>query len=195
MYVVNAADQVTAIDLATGEIKWRAPLDPAGFEWGNATLATPAYAHGILIVPTLYRDVVALDAKSGAELWRHQALPSPIRATHYRGASEAGYESSPIIADDRVWIADTSGELAALDLKSGAPLFRTAIGTPVLAGLAVSGANLVVASFDGSIRVLSPAPALPHVAPPIGCAATSASAADLFGLLIVIGFVVRSRRC
>jgi len=195
VYVVNAADQVTAIDLATGEIKWRAPLDPAGFEWGNATLATPAYAHGILIVPTLYRDVVALDAKSGAELWRHQALPSPIRATHYRGASEAGYESSPIIADDRVWIADTSGELAALDLKSGAPLFRTAIGTPVLAGLAVSGANLVVASFDGSIRVLSPAPALPHVAPPIGCAATSASAADLFGLLIVIGFVVRSRRC
>lgn len=195
LFVVNAADQVTAIELATGEIKWRAALDPAGFEWGNATIAVPAYAHGILIVPTLYRDVVALDAKTGAELWRHHALPSPIRATHYRGAHEAGYESSPIIEpsgeDDRVWIADTSGELAALDLKTGAPLFRTAIGAPVLAGLAVSGASLVVASFDGTIRVLSPAPALPHVTAPIGCAATTP---DLCGLLLVLGFALRSRR-
>lgn len=187
VFIVNAADQVTAIDLATGSVAWRAPLDPAGFEWGNATIGTPAYARGILIVPTLYRDLVALDARTGAELWRHHALPSPIRATHYRGAREAGYESSPIIVDDRVWVADTSGELAALDLTTGAPLFRTAIGAPVLSGLAVSGANLVVASFDGSIRVLSPAPPLIARPQPIGCATGTP---DLFGLLIVLGFVV-----
>ncbi|CAN5387878.1 hypothetical protein BH11MYX1_BH11MYX1_41810 [soil metagenome] len=190
VFIVNAADEVTALDLATGWVQWSAPLDPAGFAWGNATIGTPAYAHGILIVPTLYRDLVALDARTGAELWRHHALPSPIRATHYRGAHEAGYESSPIIVDDRVWVADTSGELAALDLATGAPLFRTAIGAPVLAGLAASGPNLVVASFDGSVRVLSPAPPLAPQLAPVGCATT---APELFGLLIVLGFVVRFR--
>lgn len=193
VFIVNAAAHVTALDLATGAIAWRATLDPAGFEWGNATIGTPAYARGILIVPTLYRDLVALDARTGAELWRHEGLPSPLRATHYRGAHEAGYEASPLIADDRVWIADTSGELAALDLKTGAPLFRTAIGAPVLAGLASSDADLVVASFDGSIRAMSPVPVPARRPPATGCATTTP---DLCSLLLVLGFVVtRARRC
>ena len=130
VFVVNAADQVTSIELGTGIPRWTTQLDPVGFEWGNATIGTPAYAHGILVnVPTLYRDLIALDAESGTELWRHAGLPSPLRATHYRGAGEAGYESSPAITGvDVVWAADiASGELAALDLRTGDPLWRTAI--------------------------------------------------------------------
>ncbi len=191
LFILNAADQVTAIELATGWVKWRAPLDPAGFEWGNATIGTPAYANGILIVPTLYRELVALDAKTGAERWRHHALPSPLRATHYRGANEAGYESSPIVVDGRVWIADTSGELAALDLETGAPLYRAAMNAPVLAGLVASGPNLVVASFDGSIRALASAPPLPHPVTPVGCSTAEPGA---WVLVLVALFVIRSRR-
>ena len=188
VFVVNAAAQVTAISLATGEVRWRAALDPDGFAWGNATIATPAYAHGTLIVPTLYRDVVALDAATGAELWRHTALPSPIRATHYRGRGGSGYESSPVIAGDLVWIADTSGELAALDLKTGAPKFRATIGAPVLAGLAASGDYLVVASFDGSVRAFAPAPVRPpHATAPAGCATTTP---DFLIVFVVLGFLL-----
>ncbi|HET9988560.1 MAG TPA: PQQ-binding-like beta-propeller repeat protein [Kofleriaceae bacterium] len=198
VFVADAADEVTALDLATGEVKWHAELDPDhGFEWGNATIGTPAYARGILIVPTLYSDVVALDAATGAELWRHAGLPSPLRATHYRGAREAGYEASPMIAGDVVWIADTSGELAALDLRTGAPRSRLAIGAPVLAGLASSGEWLVVASFDGTVRGLAPAAPRPFVATPVCGAATGCSATTppWWLAIVVIAFVIRSRRC
>ena len=198
VFIANAADEVTALDLATGTVRWHTPLDPAGFQWGNATIGTPAYAHGILIVPTLYRDVVALDATTGAELWRHAALPSPLRTTHYRGAGEAGYESSPVIAGDTVWIADTSGELAALDLRTGAPTFRANIGAPVLAGLAIANDHIIVASFDGTVRSLPPSEP-PFVTAP-SCAATpsgcSTTTPDLLVAFLVAAFVVtRSRRC
>ncbi|MEO8548497.1 MAG: PQQ-binding-like beta-propeller repeat protein [Kofleriaceae bacterium] len=197
-FIVDAADEVTALDLATGAVKWTAALDPDGFEWGNATIGTPAYARGILVVPTLYRDLVALDAKTGSELWRHAALPSPIRATHYRGAGEAGYEASPIIAGDQVWIADTSGELAALDLRTGAPRYRATIGAPVLSGLAASGDWLVVASFDGTVRALAPAPpafveAASCAAPARGCSA--ATPGGWLTILIALSAACRSRRC
>ncbi|MFT3696503.1 MAG: PQQ-binding-like beta-propeller repeat protein [Kofleriaceae bacterium] len=175
VFIANAADQVTALELGTGRVLWRAPLDDAGFEWGNATIGTPAYAHGILIVPTLYNDVVALDARTGAELWRHAALPGPLRTTHYRGAGEAGYESSPVIVDDTVWIADASGELAALDLRTGSPKARLDVGAPVLSGLATSGPWLVVASFDGTVHGYATTPAVPIAAPSHGCASSDPS--------------------
>ena len=198
VFVVDAADEVTALELATGHVKWHAALDPdQGFEWGNATIGTPAYARGILIVPTLYRDVVALDAATGAELWRHAGLPSPLRATHYRGAREAGYEASPIIKGDVVWVADTSGELAALDLRTGAPRARITIGAPVLAGLASAGDWLVVASYDGTVRGLAPAPPRPFVATPMCGAATGCNSTTppLWLAIVVVAFVIRSRRC
>ncbi|HMG52693.1 MAG TPA: PQQ-binding-like beta-propeller repeat protein, partial [Kofleriaceae bacterium] len=149
VYVVNGMDEVFALDAITGALRWQIKLDPAGFDWGNATVGTPAIAGGVLVVPTLYRDLVALDATSGVELWRFAGTPSPVRATHYRGAREAGFEASPVITGDIVWAADTAGQLAALDLRTGAPLWRTQLGTPALGGLAVSDDWLVVATYDG----------------------------------------------
>lgn len=166
VYVVTGADEVLALDLATGEARWRTRLDPAGFSWGNATVGTPALARGILVVPTLYRDLVALDAQSGAELWRRAAAPGPLRTTHYRGAGEAGFEAGPVITGDLVWAADTSGALVARDLRTGDELWRTSLGVPVLAGLAASGDYLVVASYDGTVRALAPGtPAAATAAP------------------------------
>src|SRR5439155_6453175 len=74
VYVVTGTDRVVALALATGEPRWTAALDPAGFDWGNAAIGTPALAGGVLVVPTLYRDLVALDATTGAELWRRAGV-------------------------------------------------------------------------------------------------------------------------
>jgi outer membrane protein assembly factor BamB len=162
-------DEVYALDVTTGARRWQVKLAPAGFDWGNATVGTPAIAKGVLVVPTLYRDLVALDATTGMELWRHAAAPSPVRTTHYRGTGEAGFEASPVITGDLVWAADTAGQLAALDLHTGAKLWGTSLGAPVLGGLAVSGDWLVVATYDGSVRAFAATAAEPTAPTPIAC--------------------------
>jgi uncharacterized protein (TIGR03382 family) len=205
VYLVNGMDEVFALDAQTGVLRWRVKLDPAGFDWGNATVGTPAIAGRVLVVPTLYRDLVALDATSGFELWRAQGTPSPVRATHYRGAREAGFQASPVITGDLVWAADTAGQLTALDLHTGAALWTTRLGTPVLAGLAVSDAWLVVASYDGAVRGFVTAsaarstPAAPaavacEVGSSGGCCDAGGDPAGALALIVVVGAIIRRRR-
>lgn len=170
VYVVNGMTDVFALDAASGALRWQARLDPAGFDWGHATVGTPAIAKGVLVVPILYKDLVALDAATGAELWRYAGTKSPIRTTHYRGGDEAGFETSPVITGDIVWVADTAGQLSALELRSGKPVWKTALGVPMLGGLAVSGDWLVVASYDGSVRGFARAASEPSAPVPIACA-------------------------
>jgi outer membrane protein assembly factor BamB len=203
IFVVNAADRVTAIDLA-GQVRWHADLDPKGFEWGNASIGTPAYAEGVLVVPTLYRDLVALDALTGVELWRHAGTPSPLRTTHYRGPREAGFAASPIITGELVWAVDTAGQLTALELRTGIVLWQTQLGVPVLAGLAASGDWLVAASYDGTVRAfvptaterVTPPPVACTEAPPLpsgGCCDATSSPVGVLLLLFVVAAVLRRR--
>jgi MYXO-CTERM domain-containing protein len=173
VYIVNGRDEVFGLDASTGAMRWQVKLDPAGFDWGNATVGAPAIARRVLVVPTLYRDLVALDATSGFELWRYAGTPGPVRSTHYRGAREAGFAASPVITGDIVWAADTAGQLTALDLHTGAVLWKTSLGTPVLGGLAVSDDWLVVASYDGSVRGFVRANAVPREPEAAACEVSS----------------------
>jgi len=177
VFVATAADKVMALDLA-GQLRWQVDLDPTGFDWGNATIGTPAFAHGIVVVPTLYRDLVALDAVTGAELWRHAGIAGPLRETHYRGAGQPGYAASPVITGDVVWAVDTSGLLAALDLHTGQTLWSVPLGVPVLAGLATSGDYLVAASYDGTVRALVPGTAAVATTAPTCTEAPAAGCCD-----------------
>jgi outer membrane protein assembly factor BamB len=208
VYIATSSDEVAALDLDTGAVRWHTKLDPRGFDWGAAILGTPALAHGILVVPTLYDDTVALDAASGAVLWRHAApAPSPLRVTHYRGADEAGFASSPVIAGDVVYVASTDGTLAALDLASGDELWTVHTGAPITAGLAYDAAShsLVLADYDGTVRAYDAvadrdaarcaAQEPPSVARRGGCCDGSGSANLLPSafLLIALGRRARSR--
>src|SRR5262249_54751938 len=142
-------------------------------------------------------------ATTGFELWRFAGAPSPVRATHYRGAGEAGFESSPVITGDIVWAADTAGVLSALDLHSGMVLWQTELGTPVLGGLAVSGDWLVTATYDGTVRGMvaassEPIPPTPlpcAVEEPAGCCDTGRSASPLGApALALLAFAAARRR-
>ncbi|HTL36380.1 MAG TPA: PQQ-binding-like beta-propeller repeat protein, partial [Kofleriaceae bacterium] len=202
IFVVSGADEVTAFDPA-GQIRWHTALDDQGFEWGNATIGTPAYAQDILVVPTLYRDLVALDASTGIELWRHTGAPGPLRTTHYRSGGESGFAASPVITGDIVWTVDTSGDLSALDLHSGRMLWHTSVGVPVLAGLAVSGDWIVAASYDGSVRALVPstrirgpitAPSCTESPPQAGCCDTGNGGSTTGIVLGLMVFALLLRR-
>lgn len=157
VYIVSGATEVTALDF-DGKPRWLVKLDEQGFDWGYASIGTPVLAAGTLIVPTMYGDLVALDAATGKERWRHRATVGPLRTTHYRGSGQASFAASPIVTGNLVWVADAAGTLSALDLETGTSRGEIALGTPILASLAASGDWLVVAGFDGTLRGLAPTP-------------------------------------
>jgi outer membrane protein assembly factor BamB/predicted phosphodiesterase len=198
IYIVSGADEVSALDLS-GQPRWRVKLDADGFDWGNATIGTPALSDGVLVVPTLYRDLVALDAATGTELWRVAGTPGPLRTTHYRGGDEAGFAASPVITGGIVWAADTAGLVSAVDLHTGRVLWQKHLGVPVTAGLAVSGDWLVIASYDGSLRALVPTAkplrtpiASPTCAEPpdAGCCDAGRTPASTLVLVLVVGLLL-----
>jgi outer membrane protein assembly factor BamB len=198
IYIVSGAVEVSAIDRG-GHARWRTKLDDAGFDWGHATIGTPALSNGVLVVPTLYSDLVALDAATGAELWRFAGQPGPLRTTHYRGGREAAFAASPVITGDIVWAVDSSGQLSALELSSGRLLWQTAIGAPVLAGLAVTGDWLVAASYDGTVRTLVPTdeirlvrtpPTCSENPPDAGCCGTARTTSRAPTALLVLSLLV-----
>ena len=99
---------------ATGpSIVWKRTL-------GNGRSA-PVVERDVLI--TTYRRpgdeiVIAVSAETGATLWEH-ALP--IRAQKDAGRRIEGANSTPLIADGRVYVVDAGGHLQCLEMETGKP--------------------------------------------------------------------------
>ncbi|HSR67116.1 MAG TPA: PQQ-binding-like beta-propeller repeat protein, partial [Acidobacteriota bacterium] len=98
------------------EVAWRRPLGPGYSAVSLAGgIAVTAFASG-------EHDVVAaFDAATGEERWRTPVGP------RYPGhwGSQDGPISTPLIADGRVFIVDTGGRLAALDLADGSVIWSS----------------------------------------------------------------------
>jgi MYXO-CTERM domain-containing protein len=195
VFICNGKDECRAIDLATGEIRWTAVLDAGGFDWGYAIAGTPAYADGCLFVPTQYHDLVALDARTGVELWRHGAKAAPIHMTHYFSHTN-GYLGSPLVTGRIVWIGSPDGTLTALDTTSGAVIWQRELGAPVMSGLAVAGDYLIVASYDGTVRALArPAgTAARNVAEGCGCESDRPGSGGVMIALVALALLRRRPR-
>ena len=122
-------------------------------------------AEGVLV--TVFAEggrevIIALDATSGEERWRHEL--APVYVGH--DGSYYGSIATPAIADGRVFVLGSWGHLAALDLQTGAALWATHLvddlgsekphygfgGSPVVVGdtlvLPIGGQDGAVAGFD-----------------------------------------------
>ena len=81
--------------------------DPPAFE------ATPAYVEGRLYLSTPLGTVAALDAQTGAELWKVDLRVS--RHTNYSDFANRG----PTVNGDRVYVATVDARLVCLDRHNG----------------------------------------------------------------------------
>jgi outer membrane protein assembly factor BamB len=98
VYVTSWPYRARAYDAATGERRWRRELDD------QFVLPPVATAEGVVVPSRQY--VWLLDPDDGTTLWR-------------RDLDGNATESTPAVADGRVFLTDEQGSLYALDLATG----------------------------------------------------------------------------
>jgi uncharacterized protein (TIGR03382 family) len=191
----NGSDEVVVIAAATGEVLRTRKLDERGFEWGNAITSGLASTGTAVIVPTLYGDVASVNVADGSVGWRVSGDIGPLSVTHYRSYTD-GFAAAPVVAGSTVWFGDTRGILRAASLQ-GQVRYELNLGAPLLAGPAAVDAGLVVATYDGTVRLLVPCPTCPLppiAAPDTGCGCASGGAGSLAALLALLLLSLRPRR-
>lgn len=130
--------QITPSNIAKLSLAWSLSTDQV-----EAHETTPIVNHGRMFITTPGNNVVALDAKTGTQLWRYaKKYPDGLYQLHPTNRGVALY-------GDRVYMATTDCELVALDAATGKEAWDVPIDDyktgcyATLAPLAVHGKILV----------------------------------------------------
>ena len=107
LYASTGYAQVLALDPADGKIIWKSSV-------GAPVRSGPTVADGRIFVVTVENELVVLAADDGRRLWVHNGIPET--------ASLLG-SASPAVEGEVVVVAYSSGELYALTVETGRPLW------------------------------------------------------------------------
>jgi outer membrane protein assembly factor BamB len=145
IYVMDAEASVSAHDAQTGSQIWRTNIRPGGKRDREGFGGGLAFADGKLYVSSGFREVVQLDAATGAVGWRTRT-EQPIHA-------------APTVANGRVLVVAIDNTLLTFDAVTGAASWNyQALSEParILAASspAVSGDTVVAAFGSGELVAL-----------------------------------------
>lgn len=160
VYVLDADTHVYAFDAKAGYLLWDEGLAPdttvgqsSWFGLFGPDHVDPrkgfggglAYDDGKLFAATGFGNVIALDAKTGKELWRADTVV-PVR-------------SAPVVVDGRVYVVTQENETQALDANDGHELWNhhgtvESAGVLTSASVGVSGDTVVVPYSSGELFAL-----------------------------------------
>ena len=139
LYVSTRTAEVHALDAATGETLWRAEIDPhpaaAGF-------SSPTVAGGLVLIgsssgeeftardeATFRGSLVAFDAETGEEVWRHYTVEPPHNGVAMWSSASVDIEAGVVYGSTgnnyTGEASDTSDSIFALDLATGELLWNT----------------------------------------------------------------------
>jgi len=109
-------DQITTANVARLQPVW---MMSTGMNNGHQ--APPYVNNGVMFVSTSYNQLIAIDAKSGEELWRYRS-PSPPDARVSKPVNRG-----PALYGDKVFLALGEAVLVALDARTGKEVWRTPV--------------------------------------------------------------------
>ncbi|MEM1383400.1 MAG: PQQ-binding-like beta-propeller repeat protein [Pseudomonadota bacterium] len=79
VFTLDAASQVTALDASSGAERWQVSVAPEAEEGDEGFGGGIAYEAGRLLIATGFGEILALEAATGAVLWR-KSFGAPFRA-------------------------------------------------------------------------------------------------------------------
>jgi alcohol dehydrogenase (cytochrome c) len=107
MYIAEGSGRVLALDALSGELVWQHvrtyPQDIASSEAYPRHRGVGVFGD-VVYFPTADSFLVALDARTGAQLWE-------VKTGDYKTGE--GHAHAPLIADGKVFIGNTGGDFAA----------------------------------------------------------------------------------
>ena len=111
IYVIDAAQKVTAFDVANGRRVWEVRLKAANPHWDEFSVGGGlAIVGDKLIVASGFGYVTALKLSDGGEIWRR--------------ATESPMSSAPAILGARAYLTSTNNDFYALDTDTGEVLWN-----------------------------------------------------------------------
>jgi alcohol dehydrogenase (cytochrome c) len=107
--------------ITSANVKRLQPVWVMSTGMNNGHQAPPFVNNGVMFVATSYNQVIALDAKTGAELWRYRS-PSPPDARVSKPVSRG-----VALYGDKLFFALGEAVLVAIDAKTGKEVWRTIV--------------------------------------------------------------------
>ena len=151
LYASAGYNEVLALNAATGAIVWRKPI-------GNITRAAPAAGSGNVAVHTIDNHLYVLNEKDGDLHWAHEGVAETVGLLG---------DVAPVIESGVLYVAESSGELMAIDLANGQQLWSVNLsgsqymGSAALNNISVSpvsvGNKVYVINNSGGLSVLDTA--------------------------------------
>lgn len=118
----DTPSEIVALDTASGEELWR-----AGSEAASNLVSAPVSADGRVLALDALGGILAFDGQEGRFLWRTEVVnPRATRPFFLQGVGAP----APVSADGRVYAADVTGRVYALDAETGAELWDHALNDP-----------------------------------------------------------------
>ncbi|HLZ21647.1 MAG TPA: PQQ-binding-like beta-propeller repeat protein [Ktedonobacterales bacterium] len=146
---------VYALNLQTGAKIW-------SHDAGVRLISTPLVTGQSVIIGTWNGLVMALDASSGALLWRYD-----VNSALAQGSPTDGIAGSPAATSDLIFIGTYSGNVLALDATTGHVRWTHGIASPVL-GVPVFAGDTLYVSGGQSLYALSASNGTPLWHVPLG---------------------------
>lgn len=131
------------------DIIWKRPIGKGSDRRVHLT-APPISAEGVIFTMDAEAGVSAHSANGGAEVW-HANLASRDRRDREAFGGGLAY------ADGKVFVTSGYRFVAALNAKTGALLWKTAVEAPIHAAPTVSGGRLFVVSTDNELLTVDTA--------------------------------------
>ncbi len=132
VYVMTRTGDLVALDAASGEERWRAPL-------GAGALPAPVAGAGVAGAVDAAGNLFMFDAATGAPRWR---VPIPNGST-----------APLILVESTIYLGDNASTLHALDALTGAEIWNANVPAGV-AMLARHDDTVYVSGYDSSLVAL-----------------------------------------
>jgi outer membrane protein assembly factor BamB len=151
VFAVSHSGVFAATDLRTGQARWSLPV---------VGVTTPWPAGDVVYVVSRDGQLVCAARDSGQIYWITDlnAGYKPRRRGGFFGIGGRTMLrplwSSPILADNRVILAGSSGDLVSVNAKTGAVERRVGLGAPVIIGPIASGDMIYMVADNGDLIAL-----------------------------------------